>query len=461
MVVEATQFLKTISFKDTANWNIKQSFNETPIKSRFDFSCIGEYIHRRKDAMKVEGDKEYKRVTIKTKNGGVVVRDIILGDEIKTKDQYYVSMDQLVVSKIDARNGAFGVVPADADKAIITGNFWAYDVDATRVNIQYLLLIFSSEQFVEAWQNCSNGSGNRLYLQEKQFLQQNIPLPKIGEQNGLVKQYEDRMAEAESHEEKIELLEASIETYLFDSLGIVIAPNKPEPTSFLSCTSLSKLVKWTVDFNLNAIKPENVFKSTKYKNTGIAHFCEINPTTEYPDDITNISFVPMECISDLYGEITSMKKGSVSLAKGYTRFQEDDVVWAKITPCMQNGKTAVAKGLDNGFAYGSTEYYVFRPFENVALPEYIHAFLRTAYMRKVARVYFTGSVGQQRVGMDLFEGLTLPEIPPTSENSDDITQAKIVAHISGIKEQIKALRQKAESLRKLAKKEFDAAVFSE
>ena len=97
----------------------------------------------------------------------------------------------------------------------------------------------------------------------------------------------------------------------------------------------------------------------------------------------------------------------------------------------------------------------------MALPEYIHAFLRTAYMRKVARVYFTGSVGQQRVGMDLFEGLTLPEIPPTSENSDDITQAKIVAHISGIKEQIKALRQKAESLRKLAKKEFDAAVFSE
>ena len=67
--------------------------------------------------MVVEDDKRYKRITIKTNCGGVFVRDEVLGKDIKTKKQYYVKAGQLAVSKIDARNGAFGIVPPEADGA--------------------------------------------------------------------------------------------------------------------------------------------------------------------------------------------------------------------------------------------------------------------------------------------------------------------------------------------------------
>lgn len=139
--------------------------------------------------MAVEDDKQYKRITIKTNCGGVFVRDEVSGKEIKTKNQYYVKAGQLAVSKIDARNGAFGVVPLEADGAIITGNFWVYDVDPEIANIDYLILLLSSNVFVQAWQNCSNGSGNRLYLQEDKFLNCKIPMPDIDVQNKLVHRY--------------------------------------------------------------------------------------------------------------------------------------------------------------------------------------------------------------------------------------------------------------------------------
>ena len=136
-----------------------------------------------------EDGKKYKRITIKTNCGGVVVRDEVLGEEIKTKNQYYIKAGQLAVSKIDARNGAFGIVPPDADGAIITGNFWVYDVNPEVANIQYLVLLLSSNAFVQAWQDCSNGSGNRLYLQEDKFLNYKIPMPIITKQDELMQKH--------------------------------------------------------------------------------------------------------------------------------------------------------------------------------------------------------------------------------------------------------------------------------
>ena len=154
-------------------------------------------------------------------------------------------------------------------------------------------------------------------------------------------------------------------------------------------------------------------------------YCEINPKTIYPDDIEDVSFIPMECVSDIYGEIIEHKNGKSTNSKGYTSFQENDVIWAKITPCMQNGKCAVATNLKNGYGYGSTEFHVFRATQN-AIPEYIHCFMRSKRVREVAVSYFTGSAGQQRIGTDFLEALTLPLLPLHSEDPNVTTQETVV-----------------------------------
>lgn len=453
--------LSSILLSQTIDWNIKHFFNENTINSSFELKKIGKALKRRKDQMIVGDRQKYKRITIRTNCNGVVVRDEIFGEEIKTKKQYYVKAGQLAVSKIDARNGAFGIVPAEADGAIITGNFWVYDVDPKVANIDYLILLLSSDVFIQTWQDCSNGSGNRLYLQENKFLDYKIPLPILNVQNKIVSNYYRLIEESNSYISKAEQLEDSIDNYLFESLFLEkLQGGKNNSSSLITKTSFKNLIGWGAQLNSTPIKPQEIFKSTYYPNVPIEYFCEINPKATMPHEASTVSFVPMECVSDIYGEITEKRKGDISQSKGYTLFQENDVIWAKIAPCMQNGKSALAKNLHNGFGYGSTEFHVFRANDN-ALPEYIHCFLRTKWLRKVATFYFTGSAGQQRIGTDFLEALTIPKIPVRSDNQNEITQEKLVNHISEIKQQIKAMHSDAKSILERAKREFEEAIFGE
>ncbi len=460
-MVNTNTVLSSISFSQTINWNIKQFFNSTSIKSSFELKRIDKAITRRKDQMVVEDNKRYKRITIKTNCGGVFVRDEVLGKDIKTKNQYYVKAGQLAVSKIDARNGAFGIVPPEADGAIITGNFWVYDVNPIVANIEYMILLLSSNVFVQAWQDCSNGSGNRLYLQEDKFLNYKIPMPEVTKQKQIVDKYNKDICDANIATSKADELYNSIDLCLFSLLQIKpIAEQDHRSQGLISTTTLKNLIGWGAKTNSNPIKPQELFKSTVYKNLPLEFYCEINPKTIYPDDIEDISFIPMECVSDIYGEIIDCKNGKSTNSKGYTYFQENDVIWAKITPCMQNGKCAVATNLKNGYGYGSTEFHVFRATTN-AIPEYIHCFMRSKRLREVAMSYFTGSAGQQRVGTDFLKALTLPLLPLHSEDPDVITQETVVKKVFEIRKKINELHIKSANMRKQAKKEFEEAIFGE
>ncbi len=460
-MVNTNSVLSSILFSQTIDWNIKQFFSSTSINSSFELKRIGKAITRRKDQMVVEDDKKYKRITIKTNCGGVFVRDEVLGKDIKTKNQYYVKAGQLAVSKIDARNGAFGIVPPEADGAIITGNFWVYDVNPTVASIEYLILLLSSNVFVQAWEDCSNGSGNRLYLQEGKFLSYKIPMPSATKQKQIVDKYNKGICSANSAISKADELNNSIDLCLSNLLQLKpIVEQGRSACGLISTTTLKNLIGWGAKINSNPIKPQELFKSTEYKNMPLEFYCAINPKTIYPDNVEDISFIPMECVSDIYGEITEHKNGKITNSKGYTSFQERDVIWAKITPCMQNGKCAVATNLKNGYAYGSTEFHVFRATKN-ALPEYIHCFLRSKRLREVATSYFTGSAGQQRVGTDFLEALTLPQLPLHSNNPNVLTQETVVKKVATIRNHIKELHIKAVDVRKQAKKEFEEAVFGE
>lgn len=163
-------------------------------------------------------------------------------------------------------------------------------------------------------------------------------------------------------ENNVKELEDSLDSALFEELGIKEIEESNKTTSKLQFTNFKKLIKWGVEFNLALGGPDEIILSNLFENVRLSSAAHINPRTNYEtiSDESLFSFLPMECISDIYGEIIHRYEGSVSASKGYTRFMEDDVLWAKITPSMQNGKCAVAKKLKNGFGYGSTEYHVIR-----------------------------------------------------------------------------------------------------
>lgn len=109
------------------------------------------------------------------------------------------------------------------------------------------------------------------------------------------------------------------------------------------------------------------------------------------------SFVPMSDVEKKWGTIIGKQTRQYSeVCKGFTSFQDGDVIFAKITPCMQNGKAAIVSNLKNGRGFGSTEFHVLRPGP-LATPEWLFGLVRLNMFRKQAEASFTGSAGQQRV----------------------------------------------------------------
>ncbi|MCH5335403.1 MAG: restriction endonuclease subunit S [Alistipes sp.] len=155
------------------------------------------------------------------------------------------------------------------------------------------------------------------------------------------------------------------------------------------------------------------FISNSYPSYELGQILSVNPAVSYKhiadDDL--ISFVPMEAIDEQNGIIAIRKTILYSNIKGYTKFQEGDLLWAKITPCMQNGKSAIARNLVNGVGCGSTEFYVLRPKSDKVLIEYIHYILRDNRVLESARNSFGGSAGQQRVSSSYLKSIKIP-LPP-------------------------------------------------
>jgi type I restriction enzyme S subunit len=147
----------------------------------------------------------------------------------------------------------------------------------------------------------------------------------------------------------------------------------------------------------------------KMRAVQLGEVCEINPRPPRhlaPD--TLCSFVPMEAVDDWSARIVSrIRRPTSEVAKDYTAFAENDVLLAKITPCMENGKCAIARGLHSGCGFGTTEFHVLRTGESV-LPEWVFYYWRLPQTRKRAEMAMTGSAGQKRVPASFLESIQLP-----------------------------------------------------
>ncbi|MBH0083006.1 restriction endonuclease subunit S [Salinibacterium sp. SWN167] len=149
----------------------------------------------------------------------------------------------------------------------------------------------------------------------------------------------------------------------------------------------------------------------------LSAICLVNPPKPDVEGITDdrdVTFIPMSAISETTGTVIAPETRALGAVKaGYTAFRAGDVLFAKITPCMENGKVAVVESDAAGLAYGSTEFLVLRP--SPLLDEnFLHTFLRQESFRAEAKAVMSGAVGQQRVPRGFIETLAFP-LPPLDE----------------------------------------------
>ncbi|MCA1568304.1 MAG: restriction endonuclease subunit S [Acidobacteria bacterium] len=177
----------------------------------------------------------------------------------------------------------------------------------------------------------------------------------------------------------------------------------------------------------------------------VRELVELNPkhNSDVPDN-TSVSFIPMSAVDDVEGVIREHNSKQLgTIRKGYTHFADEDVIFAKITPCMENGKSAVARALVNGLACGSTEFFVLRG--NGAIdPHYLHKFVRQESYRSAAKRAMSGAVGQARVTKEFILNTDIP-LPPINE------QRRIVANLELMLDRVTACRKRLEQVPRLLK----------
>jgi type I restriction enzyme S subunit len=449
-------------FKELRLWDVKR-YVSTHINSKYNVVHLEKCIIEQNNKIKpFEYPNDDFKILGVSNQKGLFDNYIEKGANIK-QPYKKVENNYLAYNPYRINVGSIGLKTNKQKYDYISPAYVVFNCDNTLI-AEYLFLIFKTGTFNTIIRDNTKGSVRQnLSFDILQSLQ--IPLPpkdisndeNIKTQKEILKAYNDKISQAEAMELEAKELTKSIEEYLYNELGIEHKAKEQKSSdtimSFVRYKSIED--KWSVSDIQNS-KADILYSSQssvtmkKLKDIAI-----INPTVSFVKEPQNkeVSFIPMECVSDDYGEIMEHRDGITGESKGYKKFVENDIIWSRITPCMQNGKSAIATGLKNKLGYGSTEYHIVR-IDDDTLREYIYHILRNDRVLQEATSYFTGSAGQQRVPKEFLENLKIPIV--------DKPKMKIYNQtLSIMKQKLKELNIKAKEYRENALKEFEKEIFSE
>lgn len=340
------KFLHLANYKDIPNWSVQYADEEDlGFTKKYPMARIGSFLVKSNDVIEVQDDVEYKQVTIKINNGGVVPRnngETILGAKIGTKRQHVVHAGQFIMSKIDARNGAYGIVPEELDGAIVTNDFPVFDVDTEKIIPQFLVLVSTTEKFIEFACKCSSGTTNRKRIDIDAFLNQLIPLPSIEEQKLILDDYNRHIESAIRKQYKIESLAFDSQKLICNILGIKqkVSQKSESLLQFIHLTDTGS--RWDALVDTYAIESkyriENLGKFIMHISTGTT------PPTSHPEyfDGDVKFFTPADLGNNKYLEHSSRTITKIAVDEKKARvYHKGDILFVGIGSTV--GKVGIVK----------------------------------------------------------------------------------------------------------------------
>lgn len=184
------QYTKIIRRSELTNWSVRHIFEveKARFNPQYETVRMGEIMTQSTDSIEVKADAEYTRLTVRLFNKGITARDTVKGSQIGTKHQTQVHAGEFVISKIDGKSAAFGLVGEEYEGAIVTHDFLVYDIDTDKVLPEYLELVLRNEQILNQFKSSSSGTTGRRRLSQKVFENTEIALPSLAEQKRLMEE---------------------------------------------------------------------------------------------------------------------------------------------------------------------------------------------------------------------------------------------------------------------------------
>lgn len=212
---------------------------------------LGDVLMKNEDAIELVATGRYQQVTVRLWGKGVVPRGEITGMEMATGRRFRVSAGQFILSRIDARHGAFGIVPADLDGAIATNDFPSFKVNEKRLAPRFLGWLSRTHKFVELCRSASEGTTNRVRLKEGRFLRMPVSLPEKAEQDRIVAKLDALSAKIEEAREGKREIKREAEAMLHGAYARIVgrAPLR-------KMDNIAPLVRREIKVRMGEVYPE-------------------------------------------------------------------------------------------------------------------------------------------------------------------------------------------------------------
>ncbi len=352
---------------------------------------LGSHLHEVRRPVRLEDDLEYTLVTVKRSRGGVVKRGVLRGSEIKTTSQFLVKAGDFLISKRQIVHGACGVVPPELDGAVVSNEYAVLGTDGA-IDLNFLRYLAETKYFQQTCFHSSVGVHvEKMVFRTEKWLSWSFNIP--------------------PREIQISLCE------LLEVWDRAIAVEN-------QLTSLGERQKRALTQKLLP----NLRGSNVPSGWGITHLCDlayINPSRPLRPPNGRVSFVPMKAVSEA-GHLFRLEECDYErVSSGLPSFRDGDILVAKITPCFENGKGALVSRLTNGIGFGSTEFHVLRPKQDVP-GELIAQITRSPQFRMRGATEMVGSAGQRRVSADFIRSFRFA-CPLRPEHREAISVALRVA----------------------------------
>ncbi|MCF7846711.1 MAG: restriction endonuclease subunit S [Candidatus Gracilibacteria bacterium] len=419
---------------------------------------IGDFLKRIKRSVVLEDDKEYKLVTIQLHHKGLKLREYKKGGEIKS-NMHEVKAGDFILSGIDARNGAFGIVGDELNGAIVTNDFWYFELNEELIDKHFFLELTSTKWFDEICRLGSDGTTQRIRLQKSKFFDQEIYLPSVEKQKEVSKKFisikqkkEQLKKECSSQQSHLTLLRQQI---LQDAIsGKLTADWRADNPDTEPASKLLEQIKAEKE-NLIAekkIKKEKSLPSISENEVPFAlpegwEWCRLGEITTYgtskkiepkniSDDVWVLDLEDIEKESSRIINYEIYKNRKSNSTKSI--FKKGDILYSKLRPYLDKVVVAPKDGIC------TTEILPLPVFGDMDSGFFMYAMKRRDFLRYADQK--VKGMKMPRLGTEDGKRALFP-LPPRAEQRAIVAKVeRLMGYVSQLEEKIAQNANNAETL---------------
>ena len=334
-------------------------------------------------------------------------------------------------------------------EAVFAGYCIRFRFNENKVDPKYVYWYTKTDVY-QKWVKGIQRPSGQPNINKEEYKTFKIVLPEKGIQENFRNRMDNAFKERKKKLEQAEELLKIAKQNVFSEVGITFSEYAP---SLFHFSRLKDMREMGINCNPHSAYLSDVFSSfrmSKYYAGNLEDFVEVNPIINKKElnSKSIVSFVPMPAVREKINSVTYQLKEFQEVRTGFTAFQKNDLLWAKITPCMQNGKSFLSSDMPTEYGFGSTEFHVLRQkSSNIYLP-YLWILLSEEHVLEAAQGMFCGSAGQQRVP-DIFLKKFPVVLPPFQMQRQLADEVFRVLNLS------KRIREDAEQEWQASKAQFE------